>query len=136
MSAPLLKNLRKLITEIGRILDGEDNVTVYIYISELPAVICLQMGKGEKEVVITIDEDGIDQMWRNTKTTITWWKQIKTLFASFNLNVVKTFLSVLSNKVSLLLDLALNSIVGVVGQKLYVYMCSFAWFKHIGMVLG
>jgi len=31
----------------------------YIYISELPEPICLQMGKGEKEVVITIYEDGI-----------------------------------------------------------------------------
>ena len=57
MAASLQANLRRLRTEVERALDGEDNVTVFIYISdELPEPICFQMGKGENELVIDIED--------------------------------------------------------------------------------
>ena len=59
LSAPVLKNLRKLIIDIDGILNGEDNVTVFLYISELPEAICLKMGEGNKELHILLDEDCI-----------------------------------------------------------------------------
>ena len=63
ISKPLLANLRWFRIEKERMLNGEDNVKVYIYISdELPRPIRLLMGNGENKVIIDIEEDDIDYM--------------------------------------------------------------------------
>ena len=65
------RNLRKLRIEIATVLNGEDNVAVFIYISdEVADPIHLQMGSGENELVINIEEDGINYIW----TKKTYWK--------------------------------------------------------------
>jgi hypothetical protein len=52
---PLLVNLRWLCIEIARILNGENNAKIYIYISdELPGPMWLLMGNGENKVIIDI----------------------------------------------------------------------------------
>lgn len=61
-----MENLRKLRIDIGKILNEENNVKVIIYISELPNPICLQMGLGKNEIVITIENNGIS--YEKTKT--------------------------------------------------------------------
>ena len=73
LSAPVLKNLRKLIIDIDGILDSEKNATVFIYISELPASQCLKMGEGKQIILILIDEDGIHSRYPN----ILFWRKMK-----------------------------------------------------------
>lgn len=93
LSAPLQANLRKLRTKIEEALDGEDNVKVYIYVSdELPEPICLQTGKGENELVFDIDEDGIDYTW----TKKTFWKKTKEFFSNVAHKIVEGLRSVLN----------------------------------------
>ena len=67
LPAPLLQKLREVRLKIDCILNGEDNVKVTIYISELSEPVCLQMGKGENEVVIAIGTHDIECTWTNTK---------------------------------------------------------------------
>ena len=72
---PLLQeNLRRLRIEIERVLGGEDNVKIDIYISdELDDPECIQIGNGENKLVFDVEEDGIDHKW--TKQTL--WRKIK-----------------------------------------------------------
>lgn len=92
LSAPLQANLRKLRTKVEQALDGEDNVKVYIYVSdELPEPICFQMGKGENELVFNIEEDGIDYTW----TKKTFWKKTKEFFSNVAHKIVEGLRSVL-----------------------------------------
>jgi hypothetical protein len=68
-----------------RVLGGEDNVTIKIYISdELDEPECFQMGKGENEIVFDIEEDGIDHEW--TKKTL--WRKIKDFFSFDNTSLI------------------------------------------------
>ena len=83
MSAPVLKNLRKLIIDIDGILNGEDNVTVFLYISELPEAICLKMGEGKQELPILLDEDGIHHCGTVHHGKTTSWEKI----ISFGVNL-------------------------------------------------
>ena len=78
MASPLQAHLRKFRTQVERALDGEGNVKVYIFIAdELPEPIPIQMGKGENELVIDIEEDHIDYKW----TKKTFWKKTKDFFS-------------------------------------------------------
>lgn len=98
MAASLQANLRRLRTEVERALDGEDNVKVYIYISdELPEPISFQMGKGENELVIDIEEDGIYYTW----TKKTFWKKAKEFFSDVAHNIVEGLRLVLSSVLSI-----------------------------------
>jgi hypothetical protein len=98
LAAPLQANLRRLRTEIERALDGEDNVTVFIYISdELPRPICFQMGEGENELVIDIEEDGIYYTW--TKKTM--WRRTRDFFSDVAHNIVEGLSSVLTSVLSI-----------------------------------
>ena len=98
LAAPLQANLRRLRTEIERALDGEDNVTVFIYIAdELPEPICFQMGEGKNELVIDIEEDGIDYTW--TKKTI--WKKTRDFFSDVAHSIVEGLSSVLTSVLSI-----------------------------------
>lgn len=77
MSAPVRSNLRKLRTIIDKAVEGEENLTVYIYISdELDEPIKLQTGAGDNELLIDIEEEGIEVVW----TKKTWWKKTKDFF--------------------------------------------------------
>ena len=98
LAAPLQANLRRLRTEIERALDGEDNVTVFIYISdELPRPICFQMGEGENELVIDIEEDGIYYTWSKK----TMWRRTREFFSDVAHNIVEGLSSVLTSVLSI-----------------------------------
>ena len=98
LAAPLQANLRRLRTEVEGALDGEDNVTVFIYISDvLPRPICFQMGKGENELVIDIEEDGIYYAW----TKKTFWKSTRDFFSDVAHNIVEGLSSVLTSVLSI-----------------------------------
>ena len=98
MTAPLRANLRSLRTKIAKALDGENNVTVYIYISdELDEPICLQMGNGENELVIDIEEDAIDFIW----TRRTFWKKTRDFFSEAAHNIVEALRSVIKSAMAI-----------------------------------
>lgn len=98
LAPPLQANLRRLRTEVERALDGEDNVTVYIYISdELPQPIHFQMGEGENELVIDIEEDGINYTW----TKKTFWKKTRDFFSDVAHSIVEGLSSVLTSVLSI-----------------------------------
>ena len=85
LTPALQKNLRKLRLMIVRVLGGEDNVKIKIYISdELDEPECFQMGKGENEIVFDIEEDGIDHEW--TKKTL--WRKIKDFFSFDKISLI------------------------------------------------
>ena len=81
------------------------------YISQsFPEPVCLQMGKGEKEVIITIGKDGIHCPKTNTKETLC--EKAKALIADCLLRGLLELLNTLSSKWS--------QLVSSVGQKLGV----------------
>ena len=89
MTPPLQENLRKLRIMVERVLGGEANVKIKIYISdELDEPDCFQIGNGENELVFDIEEDGIDHEW--TKKTL--WRKIKDFFSKAARTIVKIFL--------------------------------------------
>jgi hypothetical protein len=94
LSAPVLKNLRKLIIDIDGILDGEKNATVFIYISELLASECLEMGKGKQIILILIDEDGIHSRYPN----MLFWRKMKPFFSSLVLKCIEATVSIIVNE--------------------------------------
>ena len=80
---------------VERVLDGEANVTIKIYISdELDEPACFQIGNGECELVFAIEEDGIDYEW--TKKTL--WRKIKDFFSKVLFHIVKAFLETCLSK--------------------------------------
>jgi hypothetical protein len=83
LSAPVLKNLQKLTIEIDGILNGEDNVKVFLYTSELPEAICLQMGEGKQELPILLDEDGIQHRGTVHHGKTTFWEKIMSSITNF-----------------------------------------------------
>ena len=87
------KHIRDLRTEITNILNDEDNVAVFIYISDEAAdPIHLQMGNGENELVINVEETGIKYVW----TKKTYWK----MTTDFLKNVVNTIVDRIGSIVS------------------------------------
>lgn len=54
------------------------------------------MGSGENELVINIEEDGINYIW----TKKTFWKKTKDFFSSVAHNIVEGIRSVLSSVLS------------------------------------
>ena len=113
MPEKVKNNLAKLRIDIKDIVNGEKNVKVFIYISKITGYVCLQMGTGEKEVIINIDKDGINY----TKTKETFCEKAKALIA----NAVLTGLSRLLNTLSSMWSFAMGAIVSSVGQRLVVY---------------
>lgn len=64
LTPPLAKHLRKLRIKVERVLGGEDNVQIIIYISDvLDEPVRFQIGNGGNQVVFNIEEDGIDYIW-------------------------------------------------------------------------
>jgi hypothetical protein len=100
LSAPVLKNLRKLIIDIDGILNGEDNVTVFLYISELPEAICLKMGEGKKELPIGLDEDGIYQRGTVHHGQTISWENINSFGANLFNECIAGAGSIVSKEVS------------------------------------
>lgn len=77
LADPLKRNLQKLRLQIHKALNGEENYHVYIYISdELDDPIKFENGSGDNELVIDIEEDGIECTW----TKRSWWKRTKDFF--------------------------------------------------------
>lgn len=71
LADPILRNLRGLKSKISTILNGEENYRVCIYISdELDEPIEFISGPAENELVIDIEEDGVEYTWSKK----TWWK--------------------------------------------------------------
>jgi hypothetical protein len=99
LSAPVERNLHKLISKIEGILNNEDNVTVHLYILGIPEAECLTMGDGTKEIHIVIDEDGIH--------STTFWVKIKRLVANFFLNIIERLCSLLGDQ---MIQLCLSSV--------------------------
>jgi hypothetical protein len=82
------------IVLITNILNDEDNVAVFIYISDEAAdPIHLQMGNGENELVINVEETGIKYVW----TKKTYWK----MTTDFLKNVVNTIVDRIGSIVSI-----------------------------------
>lgn len=89
MTPPLQENLRRLRIEIERVLGGEDNVKIDIYISdELDQPECFQIGNGENKLVFDVEEDGIDHEW--TKKTL--WRKIKDFVSKAARRIVEILL--------------------------------------------
>ena len=119
MSAPVLKNLRKLITEIDGILNGEDNVKVCLYISELPEAICLQMGEGKQELPIVIDEDGIQHRGTVHHGKTTFWEKIISFITNFFHKCIEVVCSLASEIMLSICSSVVSLLSKLVAQKLF-----------------
>lgn len=92
LSDQVNRNLRKLKTEIHKALDGEENYIVYLYISdELDDPIEFKNGNGVNELVIDIDENGIDFAWVKTS----YWRKTKVFYEAAETKVTTSFWYVL-----------------------------------------
>lgn len=105
MPTKVKNNLGKLRIDIKDIVNGEENVKVFIYISKITGYVCLQMGKGEKVVIININKDGINY----TKTEETFCEKAKALIANAVLSVLSKLLNTLSSMWSLVMDAFFSS---------------------------
>lgn len=81
---------------------------VYLYISdELDEPIQFSSGSKENELVINVDEHGIDYTW----TTTSYWKQTKDFFKSATGLIVNELTSIWED-IQLVAGLAMRSIKG------------------------
>ena len=99
LSPPVLKNLRKLIIDIDGILNGKDNVTVFLYISGLPKAICLKVDKEKQELPIVLEEDGIYQRGTVHHGQTTFWENINQFGANLYHKCIEGAGSIVSEKV-------------------------------------